>query len=171
MCHRWKDGEGGKTGFQCFMEDMGPRPSEKHSIDRINNDGNYEPSNCVWATNKQQSNNRSSNHKLEYRGEVMSMMSLSEKTGISYFVLRNRINRGWPVEDAVNKPLGTALFEARTARGTSLPQSRLKEAEVSEIRRLYATKNFTMENLSIRFGVSTGSICHIVNRKTWTHIP
>lgn len=52
MCERWFD------SFENFYADMGPKPTPKHSIDRINNDGNYEPSNCRWATAKQQMNNR-----------------------------------------------------------------------------------------------------------------
>jgi hypothetical protein len=59
VCARWDVGENGKTGFECFLADMGRKPSPKHSIDRWPNpDGNYEPSNCRWATKRQQSKNR-----------------------------------------------------------------------------------------------------------------
>lgn len=59
VCDRWLAGDGVLSGFECFLADMGPRPSLVHSLDRYpNNDGNYEPSNCRWATDKEQANNR-----------------------------------------------------------------------------------------------------------------
>lgn len=58
ICDRWRYGEGGLSGYECFRDDMGARPSLKHSVDRVDNDGNYDPGNCRWATPKQQANNK-----------------------------------------------------------------------------------------------------------------
>lgn len=59
VCKKWQN------SFMAFLKDMGERPSNKHSIDRINPYGNYEPSNCRWATWKEQANNKRSNHTIE----------------------------------------------------------------------------------------------------------
>lgn len=57
VCDRWRFGEDGKSGFECFIEDMGPRP-DGLTLDRINVNGDYEPGNCRWATWKEQANNK-----------------------------------------------------------------------------------------------------------------
>lgn len=58
VCDRWRFGEGGKSGFECFIDDMGRRPSHNLSLDRRENNGNYCKDNCRWATKEEQSANR-----------------------------------------------------------------------------------------------------------------
>ncbi len=102
VCERWL----GKTGFANFFADMGPRPTPKHSIDQINNDGDYEPKNCRWATIKQQSRNRRSTVFVEFRGERRCFEEWGEVTGIPHATIRTRlVVLGWSVEDALTIPV------------------------------------------------------------------
>lgn len=99
VCQRWLD------SFEAFLADMGKRPSCSHSIDRIDNDGNYEPENCRWATKRQQSRNQRTNHLVSYQGLTLTLSEWSERTGIKTSTIRERLRRGWPEGDALSKPV------------------------------------------------------------------
>ena len=90
VCDSWRN------SFDAFFADMGPRPSDKHSIDRIDNDGNYEPSNCRWATKKEQSRNTRCNHHVTINGTTKTIAEWSEISGISWSGIYNRVKKGWP---------------------------------------------------------------------------
>lgn len=100
ICERWL----GDDGFENFLKDMGPKPTKHHSIDRIDNDGEYTPRNCRWATPKQQARNRRNTSKLTVNGVTKTLMEWSEETGIGYAALRKRVKVGWAPEDVVGMP-------------------------------------------------------------------
>lgn len=87
VCNRWME------SFENFYEDMGEIPSKNHSIDRIDNNGDYEPGNCRWATRKQQCRNKRNNVFYEFRGKKRTLGEISEITNINEGTLRSRIFR------------------------------------------------------------------------------
>lgn len=104
MCARWADGEDGLTGFECFLADMGLRPSSRHTLERRENHKGYEPGNCQWATMKAQGRNRRNNRLITYRGETMCCSEAAERVGLKPTTLVNRLLRGWSVERALTEP-------------------------------------------------------------------
>lgn len=103
-CHRWTSGDGDKSGFECFLSDMGPRPSAEYSIDRINNDGNYEPGNCRWATRQEQHSNRRDNFIVEYCGENVTITEACKRAGVAVKTIKFRLRKGWSIERALFEP-------------------------------------------------------------------
>src|ERR1700761_2051157 len=103
VCDRWNKIGG---GFENFLSDLGPSPSRNHSIERINNDGNYEPGNCRWATDLEQANNKRNTVYVVYHGERMPLMTAIRvsKTKLDRKVILNRIKRGWEIDDAIDRP-------------------------------------------------------------------
>jgi hypothetical protein len=93
VCESWYN------NFENFLKDMGESP-EGSSIDRIDNDGNYEPSNCKWSTAKEQSQNKGNNHKINGR----CISDISRSLGGRHNLVAKRLKRGWSVEDAISKP-------------------------------------------------------------------
>lgn len=98
ICERWRN------NFENFLADMGEPPANC-SIDRINNDGNYEPGNCRWATHKQQCRNQRSNLVVEAWGIKKTLAEWAELTNLKYSTIQARLSRGWQAEIALSYPL------------------------------------------------------------------
>lgn len=99
VCARWEN------SLAAFLEDMGPRPSSKHELDRINNDGDYTPKNCRWVTRHVQSRNTRRNRYVEWRGETLLVCDLAARVGIQRKILQSRLHHGWTVERAATEPV------------------------------------------------------------------
>jgi len=99
VCDRWLN------SFEDFVDDMGEKPSIKHSIERIDNNGNYSPQNCRWATRVEQANNVSNNHILIYKGVSLNLNQWATQMGMGHTTLRARIRLGWNVEKALTTPV------------------------------------------------------------------
>lgn len=98
VCKRWED------SFSSFYEDMGPRPSKNHSIDRIDNDGDYCPENCRWATRVEQANNRRTNKKFTHNGKTLNLEQWAKILGLTPVGLLHRFSLGWSIEEALSTP-------------------------------------------------------------------
>jgi hypothetical protein len=98
VCHRWRS-------FENFLHDMGDRP-DGMTLDRINNDGNYEPGNCQWASKRAQSRNRRNIRPLTLRGETKLLTDWASEMGIRPSTLSMRIDKyGWSIEKALTTPI------------------------------------------------------------------
>jgi hypothetical protein len=106
VCDRWRYGEDGKEGYTCFLEDMGKKPTYKHSIDRIDSNKNYEPSNCRWATSKEQARNLPGVVKVLFRGQEIIARQLCDEYGANGSLVLSRLKNGWDIEEALFTPLG-----------------------------------------------------------------
>ncbi len=98
VCKRWLD------SFDNFLSDMGNRPSKNHSIERINVNGNYEPSNCKWVTDKEQANNKRSNVLVTLNGITKNVTEWIIDLNLNKNTVNSRIyNLKWPLEKALTK--------------------------------------------------------------------
>ena len=91
--------------FLEFLDHIGPRPSNKHSLDRIDNDGHYEIGNIRWVTNEIQNRNKRTNVMLPYMGETLCITDWGKKIGIHKNAINKRLKRGWAVEKALETPV------------------------------------------------------------------
>ena len=98
ICKRWDN-------FAKFYIDMGECPKGL-TLERIDNDGNYEPSNCKWSTRTEQNNNSRINVIIEYKGQRLTMAEWARLIGIKYNTLLYRLRRyNWPIEKALTKKI------------------------------------------------------------------
>ena len=98
VCEAW-------SSFEQFLKDIGPKPHADLQLDRKNNNGNYEPGNCRWASRQDQARNTSTNRVLKFQGRSMLLVEWAELLGLPQTTLDSRIHEyGWSVDRALSTP-------------------------------------------------------------------
>lgn len=160
VCDRWQS-------FENFVEDMGLRP-EGLTLERRDNDGHYEPSNCVWATRQEQSDNRRVSATVEWQGERMSVSAWERRFGWKAGTLKARLNRlGYSIEEAFTKPVkpGAKLpgrqytprpkpDMSRVPRGLASANTKLTPDDLDQMRMRHALGE-SFSSLARAFNVTT----------------
>jgi len=103
VCDRWLN------SFENFLADIGLKPTSKHSLDRIDNDGDYFPENCKWSTRVEQQNNRRYNHLITIGCVTLTIAQWTKEMGFGETVIGDRLKLGWSEFDAVMTPLRSKL--------------------------------------------------------------
>ena len=156
VCKRWMK-------FENFLKDMG-EPPEGMSIDRVNNDGDYEPSNCRWSTRKQQNNNTRSNQRITFQGRTQTLTQWAEEYGLGRQQLYWRIKRGWTIEKALQTPI------SENNKGSNHGMSKLSEEQVKWIWILYHQMKQPTAKLAQEFAVHKVTIVDVVMGRTWASV-
>lgn len=96
VCERWRN------SFAAFFADMGEPPTNEHSLDRLDNNGNYEPGNCKWSTRREQCANRRNSWLITYNGETLPAAEWARRCGVGPMTIQYRIKKaGWPLDRAL----------------------------------------------------------------------
>lgn len=90
--------------FDAFCQDMGDAPSDKHTIERIDNNQGYWPNNCKWATQAEQNRNYRLNRQVTYNGKTQCVTDWAKELGIAKHLIYQRLNRGWDIQRALTSP-------------------------------------------------------------------
>lgn len=118
VCDRWRFGEGGLSGFECFLSDMGERP-DGMTVERERTAGDYGPGNCSWATWSEQANNRTNSRFVEYGGRTQTVTQWATELGRDAQDIGQRMTRGWTFAQAAGleqRPVGPGRRPIRALR-------------------------------------------------------
>jgi len=133
--------------FGNFIHDMGLAPSDKHQLDRIDSNGDYEPSNCRWVTTVEQQRNKRSNVRLYFNGETLTLTEWAERLGITPQAISHRLRHlGWSTERALTET-------KKSINGGPHPRANAVMLEVDGV-------NLIVSEWARRIGVRPGVLYH-----------
>jgi hypothetical protein len=157
VCDRWLN------SFEAFLEDMGERP-EGTTLDRIDPNGNYEPSNCRWASRDVQARNARHVQRVVYEGEEVLLRELCERLGAPWSRTYQRLRAGYPIDVALKAPENS---KRKTFTGEPRGTAKLTVEQVNHIR--FSGK--TVKALAAELGVSHGCVAKVKQHQTYTNVP
>lgn len=159
--------------FYDYVSALSHCGDEGYTLDRINNNGNYEPGNVQWATTSQQTRNQRRNRLYTYKGKSQCLAAWAEEYQIEYGRLKGRLKLGWTMEDALHNPVGVRRAGKNRPVypfGEKHQHAKLNESHVAKIRKR-AAQGEIYKVIANDYGVCEATIGKIVRRETWTHIP
>lgn len=161
VCAEWRH------NYKAFLAHVGRKPSPKHSIDRINSAGNYEPGNVRWATRLEQGRNRRQGL-LTVNGVTRHIWEWGELSGIPRRVISLRVRRGMSAERAISRPVGVHVEgdPERQPFGERAGNVKLTLSQVREIQSLKAS-GLSVAAIARRYGISESGIRGIIKGKSW----
>ncbi len=159
VCERWQV-------FENFLADMGKRPTGLQ-LDRLNNDGNYEPNNCRWVSARSNSQNRRSSVVLTIQGSTRCVAEWSRVSGIPAAYISARLKLGWSAREAVwRKPMKA---QPGINVGSKHGLAKLNENSVRDIRARFATGQ-TQRSIAKIHDISFSTVSLICLRQRWKHV-
>jgi hypothetical protein len=148
ICQRWMD------SFENFLNDMGERPSMEHTLDRIDNNGDYCVENCRWATQLEQKNNTRKNAFLSFNGKTQTIAYWARELNLSPATISGRYQRGLSDIDCLSTPESHGFVNEDIVREIFLLRSQGK----------------TMKEIGEPLNLKASTVCNILNRKAWTKV-
>lgn len=163
VCQRW-------GRFRNFLADMGPRPSPEHEIDRIDNDGDYEPDNCRWATRAEQARNMRTNRLLTVDGETLTVTDWAARVGVDANCIFRRLYDGRSPEEAIAPHTLERRRPRVTCRGERKGAARMTDAMVALAREQHAAGK-AIRAIARDMGIGGTTMFKAIHGETWTHVP
>lgn len=167
VCDRWLGSKRGE-GFRNFIADMGDRPLGT-SIERINNDGNYEPGNCCWATAKQQGENKRCNRFVTIQGKTVTQAEASRMLFGNNNTLCVRLSSGFTLDEALSFP----VVRGGDPRGLKKGHRNSAILTIADVRRIRmaAALGMARSELAAMFNTVKSNIYLVVANTTWKDVP
>lgn len=154
VCEDWRDTS--EEGFTRFYQQVGIYPTTNHTLERLNVNRGYNPDNCMWASYKEQANNKRDNHYIEWKGETYTIQLLAEQLGIKPNTLLYRLRRGWSIDEAV---------KGKRKEVWKRPLNKLTDEQFDKLLIRFFKHKEVCYRLSKEYGLDSGNLHRVLHRE------